>query len=166
VSKAQAAKLYSDFSELPADIEFDGTIPQPTTLDALGKIVHIVYVSEKWHEREARTKTKNQFLRYIHAFEKSAPTLCYDSKNDFYHIIGKVAVKPEGIMDYRGKSPGNKGNNANYSIPKEMTYLGGLEEISYESLDDGQDYRIDFDKKCVLCSNPRGDQLYIAKLKN
>jgi hypothetical protein len=166
MSRSQAGKLYTDFTEFPAEIEFSGDIPQPTTLNALGPIVHVVYISDKWAEREARMSKKDRFIRYIHAFEKSAPTLCYDSKNDFYHIVGKVAVKPEGIMDYRGKSPGNKGNNANYSIPKEMTYLGGLEEISYESLDDGQDYRIDFDKKCVLCSNPRGDQLYIAKLKN
>jgi len=165
MSKSQAGELYTNFSEFPADAEFDGDIPQPTTLNALGPIVHIVYVSDKWAEREGRMNKKNRFIRYIHAWEKAPPMVCLDPANDFYHLIGKVDVRPEGITDYRGKKPGNSGAKSNYNIPKEMAYLGGIEEITYESLEDGEEYRIDFDKKCVLCSNPRGDQLYICKLK-
>lgn len=165
MSKAQAAKLYEDFTEAPADIEFEGNIPQPKSLNALGKIVHVVYVSDKWYEREGRADKKSRYIRYIHAFEKANPLLCHDQSNDFYHLIGKVDVRPEGIMDYRGKRPGNTGNNANYTVPKDLTFLGELEEITYESPEDGEDYRIDFDKNYALCSNPRGDMLFIAKLK-
>jgi hypothetical protein len=165
MSKSQAEKLYTEFTDAPVDAEFEGTIPQPTTLTALGPVIHIVYVSDKWHEREGRTNKKNRFIRYIHTWEKARPMMCIDEKNDFYHLVGKVDVRPEGITDYRGERPGNKGNNANYNIPADLAYLGGIEEITYESLEDGQEYRIDFEKKVVLCSNSRGDQLYLAKLK-
>jgi hypothetical protein len=165
MTKDQAAKLFTTFTEFPADTEFDGDIPQPEQLNALGPIVHIVYVSDKWAEREGRMSKKDRFIRYIHSWEKARPLVCHDKKNDYYHLIGKVDVRPEGITDFRGQKPGNSGRNANYSIPANLAYLGGLEEITYESLADGMEYRIDFDKKCVLCSNPRGDQLFIARLK-
>lgn len=165
MSHSDAARLYRDFQKLPVDGEVDGDIPQPTTLDALGPIRHLVYISQKWHEDEGRTGKGSQWLRYIHDFKKNPPLLCFDPKAKHYHIIGKVLVKPEGVMDWPGTNAGNKGGKASYEIPKQLTFLGFLDEIVYEAIEDGDDYKVEFDKKKALCANPSGLKLYIAKMK-
>lgn len=165
MSHSAAVKLYKDFTEMDFDGDIDGDIPQPTQLDALGPITHVVYVSNKWHQREGRTGESNEFIRYIHDFQKNRPLLCYDPKAKHHHIIGKVLVKPEGITDYRGKGPGNSGGKASYSIPKTLTFLGILEELQYESLEDDDEYKVEFPKTTALCSNPSGLKLFIAKMR-
>jgi len=164
MSHAAAVKLYEDFTELDFDGAVDGDIPQPKTLDALGEIMHVVYVSNKWHKREGRTGESNEFIRYIHDFKKHRPMLCHDSKTKHYHIIGKVGVKPEGITDFKGKNSGNTGTKANYSIPKTLTFLGILEEIQYESFEDEEEYKVEFPRTAALCANPSGMKLFIAKM--
>lgn len=159
-----AAKLYKDFQKLPVDKKVDGNIPQPSKLNALGPVRHVVYISQKWHEDEGRTGKGNQWLRYIHDWKKNPPLLCYDPKARHYHIIGKSLVKPEGITDYTGANAGNRGGKASYDIPKELTFLGYLDEIVYESMEDGEDYKVEFDKNKALCANPSGLKLFIASL--
>lgn len=162
MSHSEAAKLYQEFTELPADGTFDGEIPQPKSLDLLGPVAHLVYVSNKWHEREARTGTKEEYIRYIHDFKRNKPLLCYDDATKSYHIIGKVLVASEGIKDWSGKAPHTRGH-IEYHIPKTLTFLGYLEEIVYTSEEDSEDYKVEFSRKSVLCSNTGGVKLYIAK---
>lgn len=161
----KAARLYEDFTDLPADEDIDGDIPQPSTLNALGPMRHIVYVSNKWHTKEGRSGTKQEWMRYIHDWKKNPPLFCYDPKTKSYHIVGKVRVKPEGIVDWPGANAGNKGGKASYDIPKTLTFLGYLEEIVYEAIDDGDDYKVEFDRKKALCANSSGLKLYIAKVR-
>jgi hypothetical protein len=165
MSHSDAARLYKDFQKLPVDKKIDGDIPQPTTLDALGPIRHIVYISQKWHEDEGRTGKGNQWMRYIHDFKKNPPLFCNDPKTKHYHIIGKCLVKPEGIMDWPRANAGNKGGKAAYDIPKSLTFLGYLQEIVYEAIEDGDDYKVEFSKNKALCANPSGLKLFIASLK-
>jgi len=165
MSHKAATRLYEDFTDLPADENIDGDIPQPTTLDALGPIKHIVYISNKWNVRERRTGKSNEWLRYVHDFSKNRPLFCYDPKARHYHIVGKVRVRPEGVVDWPGANAGNKGGKANYEIPTTLTFLGYLEEVVYEAIEDGDDYKVEFDRKKALCANPSGLRLYIAKLK-
>lgn len=165
MSHSAAVKLYEDFTELDFDGTIDGDIPQPEKLEALGDMTHIVYVSNKWHEREGRTGRSNEFIRYIHDFKKNRPMLAFDPRGKHYHIIGKVLVKPEGITDFKGKGPGNSMSKTNYSIPKTLTFLGILEEVQYESYEDEEEYKVEYPKTTALCSNPSGLKLYIAKMK-
>lgn len=164
MSHSDAARLYKDFQKLPTDKTVDGEIPQPKKLDALGPIRHIVYISEKWREQENRSG-RQAWLRYIHDFSKNRPLFCIDPAHEHYHIIGKVLVKPEGITDYKGSNAGNRGGKASYDIPSHLTFLGFLDEVVYESMEDGEDYKIEFGKNSALCSNPSGLKLYIAALK-
>lgn len=161
MTQAQAAKLYSDFSELPADREFAADIPQPKQLHALGSVVHVVYLSEKWKEREGRTG-KGTWVKFIHDFKTNPPLLCEDRASKSYHLLGKVSVKPEGITDWRGKQINQR--KPNYSIPKSLSFLGYLVEIVYTNIEDMEDYKIEFSKKSILCSGPSGLSLFIAKL--
>jgi hypothetical protein len=163
MSHSSAVRLYEEFTELDFDKEIDGEIPQPKELEALGPIVHLVYVSNKWHEREGRTGKKNEHIRYIHDFKKNPPMFCWDKKHKWYHILGKVHVKPEGVTDFGGKNAGNKGHSLEYSIPKALAFLGILQEVQYED-DEGDEYKVEFDKTHALCANPSGLKLYIAKM--
>lgn len=165
MSHSDAARLYKNFQKLPVDKEIDGDIPQPTKLEALGPLKHIVYISQKWHKNEGRTGKRDQWLRYIHDWKRNPPLLCYDSTKRHYHIIGKCLVKPEGIVDWPGANAGNKGHKTSYDIPKQLTFLGYLDEIVYESLEDDDDYKVQFDKNKALCANSSGLKLFIAKLK-
>ena len=165
MSHSDAARLYKDFQKLPVDKEIDGDIPQPTTLEALGPMRHIVYISQKWHTEEGRTGKKDQWMRYIHDFKKNPPLFCYDPTHRHYHIIGKVRVRPEGIVDWPGANAGNKGGKASYDIPKTLSFLGYLQEIVYEAIEDGDEYKVEFDRNKALCANPSGLKLFIARLK-
>jgi len=165
MSHSDAARLYSEFQKLPVDKTVDGDIPQPTTLDALGPIRSLVYISEKWHPEEERTGKKNQWLRFVHDWKKNPPLLCNDPRGRHYHIIGKVLVRPEGIMDWPGANAGNKGHKTSYDIPKKLTFLGFLDQIIYESIQDDEDYKVEFSKNKALCANPSGLKLFIASLK-
>jgi len=165
MSHSDAARLYKDFQKLPVDKEIDGDIPQPTTLDALGPIRSLVYISEKWRETEGRTGKHNQWLRFVHDWKKNRPLFCYDPAAKHYHIIGKVRVKPEGIVDWPGANAGNKGGKASYDIPRQLTFLGFLDEVVYEAIEDGDDYKVEFGKNKALCANASGLKLFIAKLK-
>jgi hypothetical protein len=158
-----AAKLYKDFQDLPVDKTVNGNIPQPSKLNALGPVRHIVYISQKWAPREGRSG-KQAWLRYIHDFKVNPPLLCNDPAHRHYHIIGKVSVRPEGICDYKGSGPGNKGSKTNYEIPAHLTFLGYLDEVVYTSIEDDEDYKVEFGKNKALCSNPSGLKLFIASL--
>ena len=164
MSHSDAARLYRQFQDLPVDREIDGNIPQPTTLDALGPIRSLVYISQKWKDREKRSG-RQAWLRYVHDFSKNPPLLAYDTSHRWYHIVGKVRVKPEGIVDWPGANAGNKGGKANYDIPKKLTFLGFLDQIIYEAIEDGDDYKVEFSKNKALCANPSGLKLYIAGLR-
>ena len=157
-----AAKLYESFTELPADKEFAADIPQPKQLHALGSVVHVVYLSEKWKEREGRTG-KGTWVKFIHDWKTNPPLLCIDKTNEYYHLLGKVNVKPEGITDWKGKQINQR--KPNYSIPKDLTFLGFLVEIVYTNIEDLEDYKLEFGKKSILCSGPSGLSLYIAKVR-
>jgi hypothetical protein len=164
MTHSDAARLYEGFQDLPVDKIVDGDIPQPKKLNALGPIRHIVYISEKWKVKEKRSG-RQTWLRYIHDFKRNRPLFCIDPTNDWYHIIGKCLVKPEGIMDWPGANAGNKGGTASYDIPKSLTFLGYLQEVVYEAIEDGDDYKVEFSKNKALCSNSSGLRLYIASLK-
>lgn len=159
---SDAARLYESFTELPADERVMSEIPMPKELERLGEIVHVIYISNKWHEREGRSG-EDAWMRYIHDWKANPPILCQDPENEHFHILGKCVVKDTGINDWRGKAP-SIGGRPSYDIPKELTFLGYLEEIVYEDDEDGQDYKIEFDKQTTaLCSNASGLRLFIAK---
>ena len=159
-------KLYKGFTELPFDEIIPGEIPQPRKLEALGPIKHVVYISNKWIDSEGRRGSKREWMRYLHDWKHNPPTLCFDKINQAHHIIGKVLVAPEGIKDYRGKGAGNKTDgHTKYDIPKQMTFLGYLDEIVYESVEDDQEYKIEYKDGTALCANPTGLKLFIARMK-
>jgi hypothetical protein len=164
MTQTQASKLYENFSDLPADEKFDADIPQPKQLHALGSVIHVVYLSNKWHTREGRTGKKDEFIKYVHDWKTNAPLLCLDKANDYYHLLGKVSVKAEGITDWKGKQINQR--KPNYSIPKDLTFLGYLVEIVYTDIESQEDYKIEFGKKSILCSGPSGLSLYIAKIRS
>jgi len=164
MTQARASALYEDFTDLPVDREFAADIPQPKTVHALGPVVHIVYLSEKWREREGRSGKKDQWVKFVHDFQRNRPLLVIDKAHDHYHLIGKVHVKPEGITDWGGKQINQR--KPNYVIPKNLAFLGYLVEVVYTNLEDMEDYKLEFNKKSLLCSGPSGLSLYIAKLKS